>query len=90
MAMELQAVHARSGDVVLVDGMLPNLRRFISRTLSRCPEAHVIVVTDIYSFAVYYEVLHLGGANYFSGPMDAERFVETIQETTEHDQFHAA
>ena len=88
--MELQYVAARPDDVVLLDGMLPNLQRFIARTYSRCPGAHIIVVTDVRSFSIYYEVLRHGGATYFSGPMTAEQFVETIREITEYDEIYVA
>jgi len=90
MAMEVQSVHARPGDVVLLDGMLPNLQRFIERTCAHCPEAHVVIVTDVHSFSIYYEVLHQGGATYFSGPMDAEQFAETIREIAGHDEVRVA
>ncbi len=77
--MELQTCRACPGETVLIDGMLPQLSRYIQRICARCSDINVIVVTEVDSFTVRYEVMHLNGAIYVSGPMPPERFVETLK-----------
>ncbi len=90
LAMELQEIFARPGDVVLLDGTLPNLHRFIAKACARCPEAHVIVATDFPSSSIYQAVMNYEGVVYFSGPLTADRFTKIVCETAAHDIPHLA
>lgn len=90
LAMELQAFCGRPGDILLLDGMLPRLSRFIQRTCARTPEATVIVATEGDSLPVKHEVMNLDGATYFSGPMSADRFVESIHRVALQDRIAVA
>ena len=71
--------NTESGDTIVLDGMLPNLARLIVCICARHPDSQIIVATASDSFTIKYEVLHLNGAIYVSGPMASERFVETIR-----------
>ncbi|MDF7798670.1 hypothetical protein P4C99_04300 [Pontiellaceae bacterium B1224] len=79
MALELQSIYAKPGEIVLFDGMLPNLSRFIERTCAQNPEVHVVVATEIDSFTVKYEVLLTNGAIYISAPANSDALVKAIQ-----------
>ena len=79
LAMELQVFRAQPDDIVLLDGMLPNLVRFIQRVCALCPDVQVIVATEVDSFTVKYEVMNLNGAIYVSGPMPGDQFAATVQ-----------
>lgn len=79
LSMELQKIHADPGDVVLFDGMLPNLSRFIQRTRAQSPDAHIIVATDVESFVIRYEIMHVHEIIFFSGPLGADQFLEALR-----------
>lgn len=76
--MEMKNPSTKGGDTILLDGMLPNLSGLIMCICARCPEVQIIVATPIDSFTIKYEVLHLNGTIYISGPMASDRFVETV------------
>lgn len=80
LSMELPAGSMCCGDVVLVDGMLPNLRRFVEHLHDQCPGIHVVVATEERSFTIRYEVMLLKEAVYVSGPMSGRDFTEAVLE----------
>lgn len=74
--MELQTCPARPDDTVLFDGLLPNLARYIQRICARKSDINIIVATEEDSVDIKYEVQHLNGAIYLSGPIDSDEFVK--------------
>ena len=79
LAIELQSLLVPPGHVLLIDGMMPRLSRFIQHTCAQSPDATIIVATETDSFTVKYEVLNQDGAIYVSGPMPADQFAATVQ-----------
>ena len=77
--IEDQVAKAHPGDTILLDGLLPDLSEAIYRTCSCAPETNVIVLTEVDSFSIYYEVLSVGGAIYLSGPLSKEHFAEAVK-----------
>ncbi|VGO17300.1 hypothetical protein PDESU_05896 [Pontiella desulfatans] len=90
LAMERLTGCTRPGDTVLFDGLLPNLSRHIRHTCARCPEVNIIVATEVDSFAIRYEVMHLNGAIYVSGPTSPDRFVERVRSMIQRECFSDA
>ncbi len=78
------------GDAILLDGMLPHLRRFAGYLQRLFPGLPTIVATETDSFTIKYEVMELDNARYVSGPLSAEQFVETIGRIIECDQILVA
>lgn len=64
--------------MILLDGLLANLSARIYSACAHAPETNVVVLTEIDSFSIEYEVLSAGGAIYISGPIAGDQFVETI------------
>ena len=79
LSMELLTCHTCPGDTVLFSGLLPNLSRYIQRISARSPNVNIMVACENDSFAVRYEVMLHNEAFYVSGPMEPERFVETVR-----------
>ena len=79
LAMELQRFRVRRGDVVVLDGMLPNITRFIQRINSQDKDTCIIVAAEVEDPKIEHDVKLLKGVFYISGPMPAEHFAEAIK-----------
>ena len=77
--IESKSIAIERGDIILLDGMIPNLSRSISHLCILYPETQVVVASVAKSFSIHYEVLQSEGAIYISGPMPPEKFVESIK-----------
>lgn len=75
--MELQTVFARPGEIVLLDGRLPNLSRFIKRTHDSCPNVHIVVASDADSLPE--EPLSSIGVHYIPGSVPPRELVKEIR-----------
>jgi hypothetical protein len=78
MAMELQTIFARPGEIVLFDALLPNLPRFIERTYARCPDAFIVVAHDADELPE--ELPRSSQAYYISAPLTPADFVKKIRQ----------
>lgn len=65
-------------DVVLLDGMLPQLSQIITFLRSRNMDIQIIVATAFTSFTIQYELWKLGENDYLAGPMDADEFATRL------------
>ncbi len=72
-----QLVTLRS-DAILLDGMLPHLKRIIALLHALHPQTRILVATDVASFTVKYEMQSVGESSYLAGPMAAAAFAKEV------------
>ncbi len=81
--LDSQSFAELAGTAILLDGMLPKLSALISCVRLCHPEMRIIVVIEVDSFAVYYEMTRQDCVAYVAGPLSGDEFVENIRSVTE-------